>query len=132
MRVRILSTKEAPSLFGRFIGQVAGRPAPAIKVKRGELPYWQEQGWKQDGRSYRGTYKTAYGSFGGRIDQVRPGNFRLYMFDPPPQLRGHAHWTCFQRQGDGSFRIHMARMPADASSGILAIERLLTEAFEGR
>jgi hypothetical protein len=142
MKVRILSTKEAPSLLSRIIGQVLGGPAPSITsikrgtstttVKRAARPYWQERGWRQDGRSYLGTYKTAYGSFVGRIDQVRPGNFRLYIFDPPPELSSHSHWTCFQHLGDGTFRIHMSRMPEDVSSGILGIERLLTEAFEGR
>ena len=132
MKVRILSTKEAPSLLSRVLGQVLGRPARAVTIKRSEVPYWQERGWKQEGKTYRGTYKTAYGSFIGRIEQVRPGNFRLYIFDPPEQLRKHAHWTCFQSKGDKSYRVHMSRMPADVSSGILAIERLLTEAFEGR
>jgi hypothetical protein len=132
VKVRTLSSKDASSLLSRIIGQVLGGPAPKVTIKRGALPYWQERGWRHDGRSYRGTYKTAYGSFIGRIDQVRPGNFRLYIFDPPPELRNHGHWTCFQRQGDKSYRIHMSRMPQDVSSGILAIERLLTEGFEGR
>lgn len=132
MKIRILSTKEAPAFLRRVIGQVLRGPAPKITVKRGTLPYWQERGWRQDGRSYLGTYKTVYGSFIGRIDQVRPGNFRLYIFDPPPELSSHSHWTCFQHLGDGTFRIHMSRMPEDVSSGILGIERLLTEVFEGR
>ena len=131
MKVRILSTKEAPSLLRRFIGQVLRGPAQAVAIRRSEVPYWQERGWRQEGRTYRGTYKTAYGSFIGRIEQVRPGNFRLYIFHPPPEIRNHSHWTCFQPLGDGSFRIHMSQMPRDVSSGILAIERLLTEAFEG-
>jgi len=132
MKVRILSTKDAPSLLRRFIGQVLRGPARSIAIKRSEIPYWQERGWRQEGRTYRGTYKTAYGSFIGAIEQVRPGNFRLYIFEPPPELRNHGHWTCFQGLGNGSFRIHMSRMPDDVSSAILGIERLLTEAFEGR
>ena len=132
MKVRILSTKEAPSMLKRLFGQVLRGPAPTIAIKRSEIPYWQERGWRQEGRSYLGTYKTAYGSFIGRIEQVRPGNFRLYISGPPPEIRNHAHWTCFQHLFDGSYRIHMSQMPRDVSSGILAIERLLTEAFEGR
>jgi hypothetical protein len=132
MKVRILSTKEAPSLLRRIFGQVLRGPAPTVTIKRSEIPYWRERGWRQEGRTYLGTYKTAYGSFIGRIDEVRPRTFRLYIFDPPKDVRKHGHWTCFQRQGNGSFRIHMSRMPEDVSSGILSIERLLTEAFEGR
>ena len=132
MKIRVLSTKDAPSLLTRLFGQVLGGPAPTVTIKRSQIPYWQERGWRQDGRTYRGTYKTPYGSFVGRIEQIRPGNFRLYIFDPPRDVRRHRHWTCFQSQGDGRYRIHMSRMPDDVSSGILAIERLLTEAFEGR
>jgi hypothetical protein len=132
MKVRVLSTKDAPSFLRRIFGQVLRGPAPTVAIRRNEIPYWQELGWRQEGRTYRGTYKTAYGSFVGRIEQVRPGNFRLYIFDPPQDVRKHAHWTCFQGQGDKSYRIHMSQMPDDVSSGILAIERLLTEAFEGR
>ena len=132
MKLRVLSTKDAPSLLTRLFGQVLRGPAQTVTIKRSQIPYWQERGWRHDGRTYRGTYKTAYGSFIGRIEQVRPGNFRLYIFDPPRDVRKHRHWTCFQSQGDKSYRIHMSRMPDDVSSGILAIERLLTEAFEGR
>ncbi|MFY9607382.1 MAG: hypothetical protein WAU45_02045 [Blastocatellia bacterium] len=132
MKVRILSTKEAPSLFRRVMGQVLRGPAPKISIARSQVPYWQERGWRREGRNYRGTYKTAYGSFLGLIEEVRPGNYRLYIYDPPQPLRSHSHWTCFQDLGSGSFRIHMARMPRDVGSGILGIERLLTEAFEGR
>ena len=132
MKVRVLSTKDAPSFLRRIFGQVLRGPAPTVAIRRNEIPYWQGRGWRQEGRTYRGTYKTAYGSFVGRIEQVRPGNFRLYIFDPPQDVRKHAHWTCFQGHGDKSYRIHMSQMPDDVSSGILAIERLLTEAFEGR
>ena len=132
MKVRVLSTKDAPSFLTRLFGQVLRGPAPSVAIRRSQIPYWQEQGWQQDGRTYRGTYKTAYGSFVGRIEQVRPGNFRLHIYEPPREIRNHAHWTCFQNLGNGHYRIHMSQMPSDVSSGILAIERLLTEAFEGR
>lgn len=130
MKVRILSTKRAPSLLRSLIGQVFNRPARPTTINRREIPYWQERGWKRNGNVYRGTYQTNYGSFIGRVEQVRPGNFRLYIFDPPPELRRHGHWTCFQPRPDGSYRIHMSRMPDDIGSGILTVERLLTEAFE--
>jgi hypothetical protein len=130
MKVRVLFTKEEPSLMRRFIGQVFRRPAPAIPVHRSEVPYWQLRGWRQQGRTYRGTYQTAYGSFIGRIDEVSRGNFRLYIYAPPDELKRHSHWSCFQPQFDNSFRVHMSQMPADVSSGILTIERLIAEAYE--
>lgn len=131
MKVRILSTKEAPSFLRRIMGQVLRGPAPKISIRRSQVAYWQERGWQRQGKDYRGTYQTAYGSFLGLIEEVRPGNYRLYISDPPQELRLHSHWTCFQDLGNGSFRIHMSQMPRDVGSGILGIERLLTEAFEG-
>ena len=130
MKVKILQTKSVPSLFRRIFGQVLSGPAQRTLVKRSENPYWQERGWTKQADSYSGTYQTAYGSFLGRIEQIRPGNYRLYIFDPPEELRHHSHWTCFQRLGEGVYRIHMARMPNDVGSAILGIERLLSEAFE--
>jgi len=79
MKVTVLSTK---MLFLRtYYRQVLRGPAPYRYDQASEIPYWRERGWRQEGRTYRGTYKTAYGSFIGRIEQVRPGNFRLYIFD---------------------------------------------------
>jgi hypothetical protein len=133
MKVKVLSTKPAPSFLRRIIGQVFSRPAHAVNVKRREIPYWRERGWKQEGNTFHGTFQTGFGSFIGRVEQVQQGNFRLYILDPPQELRKHSHWSCFQPQGDGrSFRVHLSRMPKDVSSAILAIERLLTEAFEGK
>ena len=130
MRVKIIATKQAPSLLNNIAGQVSNRPARPITIRRGEIPYWQERGWRQEGKIYCGTYKTAYGSFLGKIEHVYSGYFRLYIFDPPLQLQNHSHWVCFQKKGDNSYRIHMSRMPADVGSGILVVERILTEAFE--
>jgi hypothetical protein len=132
MKIRILSTKEAPSIFRRFMGQVLNGPAQAIPVRRSQVPYWQESGWKQAGRNYMGTYKTSFGSFVGMIEEIRPGNYRLYIYDPPRELKSHGHWACFQRLDDRSYRIHMSKMPRDVSAAIITIERLLTEAFGGR
>ena len=112
--------------------QVLRGPAPTISILRSQVPYWQERGWRRAGREYRGTFKTAYGSYLGLIEELRLGNYRLYIYDPPEEMRTHSHWTCFQDLGNGSFRIHMREMPRDVGSGILGIERLLTEAFEGR
>lgn len=106
------------------------RAAPAVHVRRRELPYWQERGWSASDGVYTGAYQTPYGSFLGRIEDRGFGVFRFYISDPPQALRRSAHWACFSPRRDKGYKVHMARRPRDASSGIIAIERLLTEAFE--
>jgi hypothetical protein len=49
---------------------------------------------------------------------------------PSDEIRRHSHWVCFQHRGNDWYVVHMARMPKDVSSGILTIERLITEAYE--
>jgi len=132
MKVRVLSTKEAPSIFRRALGRVLRGPAPVVSVRRSQVPYWQESGWKQAGRTYTGTYKTSFGSFVGMIEEIRPGNYRLYIYNPPRELSSHSHWSCFQRLDERSYRIHMSQMPRDVSAAIMTIERLLSESFRGR
>src|SRR5262249_43247468 len=97
MKGNRLSGRTPPSRFRRIFGQALSAPSHRQPVKSSENPYWQERGWTKQADSYSGTYQTAYGSFLGRIEQIRPGNYRLYIFDPPGELRSHSHWTCFQR-----------------------------------
>ena len=50
---------------------------------------------------------------------------------PSNEIRRHSHWVCFQHRGNDWYVVHMAkRMPKDVSSGIMTIERLITEAYE--
>jgi hypothetical protein len=100
------------------------------RVERQEIPYWQQQGWSRDGNQYVGSYQTAYGAFYGTIEDRSGRNFNFLIYDPPKQIRQHSHWSCFQDRGKNWYLVHMSRKPADLSSGILTIERLLTEAFK--
>jgi hypothetical protein len=99
-------------------------------IRRRQLPYWQERGWQRAGGTYTGTYQTAHGSFLGRIEDRGYDNFRFYIVAPPPELERSSHWACFTPRGRNAYLVHMARRPKDVSSGILTIERLITEAFQ--
>ena len=131
MRVKELGSRPAPSsirdLWSRM---VRGHGKPEV-VKRREIPYWQDRGWVQQGSEYTGAYQTPYGAFTGWIEHRGGKNFNFFIYDPPDALRKHSHWTCFQERGQGWFLVHMRRRPADIGSGILTIERLITEAFRG-
>lgn len=99
-------------------------------IRRRQLPYWQERGWHRTGDTYTGTYQTAHGSFVGRIEDRGYEQFRFYIVAPPRELQRSSHWACFVPRGGKGYQVHMARRPRDVSSGILAIERLITEAFQ--
>lgn len=128
MNVKLLQTRQAPEslrqLWQRFRGH-----APAVMVRRQQIPYWQERGWTRSGNRYTGNYQTAWGAFQGYAEQRGSSFFRFYFLHPPEQVSRHSHWTCFISRGGGTYEIHLSRQPADVGSGILAIERLLTEAF---
>jgi len=128
MNVKLLQTRQAPEslrqLWQRFRGH-----APAVTVSRQQIPYWQERGWTRSGNRYTGNYQTGWGAFQGYAEQRGSSFFRFYILHPPEQVSRHSHWTCFISRGGGTYEIHLSRQPADVGSGILAIERLLTEAF---
>jgi hypothetical protein len=103
---------------------------PAITVQRRLIPYWQERGWTRRGDTYTGNYQTPYAAFCGQIMEHRGGHIDFMLYAPSNEIRSCGHWACFQHRGNDWYLIHMAKQPRDASSGILAIERLITEAYE--
>jgi hypothetical protein len=46
------------------------------------------------------------------------------------ELQRSSHWSCFTPRGRNAYQVHMSTRPKDVSSGILTIERLITEAFQ--
>lgn len=129
MGVTVLGTRVVTNITGHD-AQPTRLRAPAVHIQRRQIPYWQERGWRFVGGAYSGTYQTPHGSFLGRIEDRGYNHFRFYITDPPRELRRSAHWACFQPRGHKGYLVHMARRPTDVSSGILTIERLITEAFE--
>ena len=129
MNIRTLQTRQAPEALRQFWQRFRGR-APSVTVKRQQIPYWQERGWTRQGNRYTGNYQTPWGAFQGYAEQHGSSFFRFYILHPPVQLSRDRHWTCFIFRGGGTYEIHLSRQPADVGSGILTIERLLTEAFQ--
>ena len=125
MRVTELGTR----LLHRAFGAALRPHAQTEVVRRREIPYWQERGWVRSGNVYLGNYQTRYGAFAGLIEDRYGDNLNFYMFDPPQEVRAGSHWACFQPRGRKGFLVHMARRPADVGSGIMTIERLITESF---
>ncbi|MBZ5606190.1 MAG: hypothetical protein LAO79_28190 [Acidobacteriia bacterium] len=110
--------------------RVARGHAPLVAVLRREIPYWQERGWRRAKNRYAGSYQTRYGAFEGWIEEDAFGRAKFYVYNPPQAVRHDAHWACFTPRGSDWFMVHMGKRPNDVSSGIMTIERLITEAHE--
>jgi hypothetical protein len=130
MRVRDLGSRPAPASLREIFSQWVRGHGPAIFVNRREIPYWQERGWIRTGRTYTGSYQTPYAAFHGRIEEGWSGSLDFFLYRPSVEIQQCSHWSCFAPRGDGWYLVHMARRPKDASSGIITIERLVTEAYK--
>ena len=130
MSVRDLGTRYASATVRDSLSRMGRGHAPSITVHRRELPYWQEHDWKHEGSRYTGSYQTPYGSFYGQIDEHRGGHIDFFIYSPSDEIRSHNHFVCFQHRGNDWYLVHMSKQAHDASSGILTIERLITDAYE--
>ena len=130
MRVREMGTRPAPASIHDLFSRVVRGRGPTIPVQRRQIPYWQEHGWTRQRDMYSGSYQTPYSAFWGQIIEHRGGHIDFLLYNPSQQIREHSHWTCFQHRGNDWYLVHMAKQPRDVSSGVLTIERLITEAYE--
>jgi hypothetical protein len=97
-----------------------------VRGPRKGAPYWQERGWARSNGYLLGRYRAGRSEFDGRVD----GNGQVFMIrHPPRELRSHGHWACFRPQPNGWFTVHFTTVPSDVSSGIMKIERILSEAL---
>ena len=130
MRVKDLGTRPAPASLRELFSRVVRGQSPSIPVQRRQIPYWEERGWTRQGNTYAGNYQTPYGAVQGWIEQQRSGHIDFYLYNPSQEIRGHSHWTCFQHRGNDWYLVHMGKQAKDVSSGIMTIERLITEAYQ--
>ncbi len=130
MRIKNLGTRPAPASIRELFSRVVRGRSPLEHVERRQVPYWHEKGWNRSGNVYTGNYQTPYQAFRGEIAEHRGGHIDFFLHNPSAEIRHHSHWTCFQHRGNDWYLVHMGKPPKDVSSGIITIERLITEAFE--
>lgn len=108
-----------PSLRSRFCG--------AFRA----TPYYVERGWRRikKAKYYVGYYRTARGSFRGKIQLSDTGEHEFYVFRPPPQLELHLHYPCFLYRGEEMYCVHFHVVPKSIDDGIIAIEQILYESL---
>ena len=130
MRVKIVTSRPVPASLRDLVSRVVRGRGPAIPVQRQQIPYWQERGWNRKGNRYTGSYQTRYGAFWGEIVHHSGNDIEFFLYQPSVEIQRHSHWVCFVHRGNDWYLVHMGRTPKDVSSGIITIERLITEAFE--
>jgi hypothetical protein len=130
VRLKDLGSRPAPAALRNMFFRIARGHGPTVSVQRRQIPYWQERGWQQRGNTYTGAYQTRHGAFSGEIRQHHGTDIEFFLYQPSQEIQRHSHWACFQHHGNDWYLVHMGRRPKDVSSGIMTIERLITEAFE--
>jgi hypothetical protein len=130
VRVKDLGSRPVPESIRELVSRVVRGQRPIVSVTRREMAYWQEHGWQHQGNIYSGSYQTPYGSFQGWIEEGRSGHIDFYLYNPSREIQSHSHWVCFQHHGKDWYLVHMSKIPRDVSSGIITIERLITESYQ--
>ncbi len=99
-----------------------------VQVPRNTKQLYEERGWNLRGIELSGYYRTRFGAFKGRIDRAlsRPV---FFIVDPPSELIRGPHSACFTEVGRKEFRIHWSSKPIDCNTGILYMERCISEAL---
>jgi hypothetical protein len=107
-----------------------------IVIKRSMKTYITEQGWRltyEKGEAqFEGWYRSKYGSYFGKIQNLASSRPSFFIKDPPKELDRHSHRVCFTERpnmGKGWYNVHFSIMPRDLDSGVLHIERTINESF---
>jgi hypothetical protein len=133
-KIRIIGTRPYPLSGNSSKVRINGKRRYEVKSAKvvgvdGDYPYWKERGWRKVRKGYKGEYKTEYGRWNGFIQENFLGSHSFYIFDLPETVKKSNHGDCFTYKGGGKYSIHFSKKPADISSGILTIERLIAESM---
>jgi hypothetical protein len=112
----------------------AVKPIPVRKssgaVKRGFDPLWKERNWSKQGNTYKGYFRTRYGSYQGEILERGSGFIQFFITNPPTCLARHSHSQCFFHRKGNTYEVHFSKKAKTPDEGIIAIERILREAHQ--
>ncbi len=100
-----------------------------VKAVGKEYPYWKENGWRRFNGEYAGHFVSDFGRWRGVINESYLGKFNFYIFDPPKELLKGSHKACFTYKGNSRYFIHFSKKPRDVSSGIITVEKLISDSF---
>lgn len=94
--------------------------------------YWQDSGWERKDNNLTGHYKAGGNLHRGVIELMDSSYLpvKFYVYDPPRAILNGPHGACYHWQGllePRKYWIHFSEEPADIDSGIIQIERNLSE-----
>jgi hypothetical protein len=98
-------------------------------IKASPKLLWQTLGWIQQGKAYKGFYRTVYGSYKGHIVD-RKENFEIFILDPPEEVKLHPKWSCFTHAGDNWFFINQKKFAKDVDGAIVGVQKIIEESFQ--
>jgi len=99
-------------------------------VKRGFDPLWKERDWRKRGNTYKGFFRTPYGSYQGEIVERGQGFLQFFITNPPTCLARHSHFECFFPRKGNRYEVHFSKKAKTPDEGIMAIENILREAHQ--
>ena len=102
------------------------------EVKANPLPYHKVQGWKRNSGVHQGYYRCKLGAFKGEIEERVNGDYKFYIINPPREVLNGSHKPCFTPNGNNRYHIHFGINSNNLDSGIMAVERLLSQSLNGR
>lgn len=110
--------------------QAVPRPQPtqrqALLVTPSTSSYFEQRGWRWNGKLASGYYRTRLGSWRGLIERSKVLGLLFYVFDPPADALNGPHRPCFVFKGpERGFLIHFRERPEDVDSALITIEATL-------
>ena len=101
-----------------------------IKIERANLSYLEDRGWTKQGARYSGKFKTRHGEWWGEAELVGR-ELNLFIYDVPKQVQDGPHGACFETHiGNNWWWVHFWKESSNPGDEIMAIERVLEEAFD--
>lgn len=99
-------------------------------VRPNPLPYYLERGWQKVGNTWQGYYRCKLGAWKGLIEERPDGDYKFFIFNPPPSALSGNHGACFSNVGGDRFHIHFQLNSQNLDSGIMSVERTLYESLK--
>lgn len=130
IRTRIFRQKKEVSRAGVKVKIIRKETKTRLVIRGGKPLYWQKNGWLKRGSYYEGFYKTGFGKWRGSIRENYKNNYTFYILDPPDEVIDGKHGPCFFFLNDELYFIHFKHEPIDISSGIMAVEKVISDSFK--
>ena len=136
--VRNISPAFLPPIFRTYQFPQPERPVVTLRNvrpfsrKSRTSSYWEDAGWKESDDSLIGHYRASMNRYKGLVELKNSDYepFVFYIYDPPDELIEGRHSACFHRREPdylNKYWIHFSVKPRDVDSGIIQVERQLTE-----